>query len=119
MTPNFRRHILPAFLLLTIIGVLLNGVSSAEKVTGLLGSMSIANSPPWIALEAGLYQKNDLDFQLVYIPSSAISTAALLSGEGEVMMGGAVGIIRAFIQGAADLVSSGSPEGESAKSCTD
>jgi hypothetical protein len=32
-------------------------------------------SMPWIAQEAGLFKKYDLDFQLVFIPSSPVATA--------------------------------------------
>jgi hypothetical protein len=31
---------------------------------------------PWIAQEAGLFKKHDLDFRLVFIPSSPVATAA-------------------------------------------
>jgi NitT/TauT family transport system substrate-binding protein len=45
-----------------------------------------------------------LDFQLVYIPSSGVATAALLGGDVEIALAGGVGIVRAFAQGASDLV---------------
>lgn len=59
---------------------------------------------PWIAEEAGLFRKYDLDFQLVYISSAALVTAAILGGDGQVAITGGEAIIRAFAQGATDLV---------------
>ena len=59
---------------------------------------------PWIAQEAGLFQKYSLDFQLVFIASSGLATAAILGRDVEVSLTGGVGIVRAFVQGNTDLV---------------
>ncbi|HTN73437.1 MAG TPA: ABC transporter substrate-binding protein [Methylomirabilota bacterium] len=77
---------------------------AADKLIGFHSARTMSQSMPWIADEAGLFRKYDLDFQLVYISSSPMVTAALLSGEGEVAINGGEGIIRAFLQGATDLV---------------
>ncbi len=79
-------------------------VTGAEKLTGLYSSYSISYSLPWIARELGLFRKHNLEFDLVYIPSSGIATAALLSGQVDVALAGGVGFVRAFAQGATDLV---------------
>jgi len=50
---------------------------AAEKLVGLQSAPSIAMAVPWFAEEARLYPKYDLDFQLVYIASSGIVTAAM------------------------------------------
>jgi NitT/TauT family transport system substrate-binding protein len=63
---------------------------------------------PWIAEEAGLFKKYDLDFQLVYISSAPIVTAALLGGDAQVAVSGGEAIVRAHAQGASDLVFVGS-----------
>jgi NitT/TauT family transport system substrate-binding protein len=68
----------------------------------------MSQSMPWIAEEAGLFRKYDLDFQLVYISSAPLVTAAILGGDGEVAISGGEAIIRAFAQGATDLVFVGS-----------
>lgn len=78
--------------------------SGAEKLATLYSSHSVSYSPPWIAREAGLFRKYNLDPDLVYIPASAIATSALLSGDVELAMLGGVGVVRAFVQGATDLV---------------
>jgi NitT/TauT family transport system substrate-binding protein len=55
-----------------------------------------------------LFRKYDLDFQLVYISSAPIVTAALLGGDAQVAISGGEAIIRAYAQGATDLVFIGS-----------
>lgn len=76
---------------------------AAEKLVGLYSAQVMAQSMPWIAQEAGLFPKNNLDFQLVYIASSPMATAAIVGGDAEVILTGGVGIVRAFVQGQTDL----------------
>lgn len=59
---------------------------------------------PWIAQEAGLFKKYNLDFQLVSIASSPAVTAAMLGGDAEIALTGGEGNIRAYVQGATDFV---------------
>ena len=77
---------------------------AAEKLLGIHSARTMSQSMPWIAKEAGLFRKYDLEFQLVYISSASMVTAAMLSGEGEVAVTGGEAIIRAVVQGAADFV---------------
>jgi ABC-type nitrate/sulfonate/bicarbonate transport system substrate-binding protein len=81
---------------------------AAEKLVGLQSAPSIAMALPWFAEEARLYPKYDLDFQLVYIASSGIVTAAMTGGNGAVALVGGEGPIRAFIGGNTDFVFIGS-----------
>ena len=81
---------------------------AAEKLVGLQSAPSIAMALPWFAEEARLYPKYDLDFQLVYIASSGIVTAAMSGGSGSVAIVGGEGPIRAFIGGNTDFVFIGS-----------
>lgn len=76
----------------------------AERLTGIQSAQVMSQSMPWIALEAGLFRKYNLDFRLVFISSSAVVTAAILGGDGEIALTGSVGFVRAFVQGATDLV---------------
>lgn len=82
--------------------------SGAEKMAGLYSAQTVSYSLPWIAQESGLFRKYKLDFDLVYIPSSGIATAALLGGDVDIAFAGGVGFVRAFVQGATDLVFIGS-----------
>jgi NitT/TauT family transport system substrate-binding protein len=64
----------------------------------------LSQSLPWIAREAGLFKKYNLDFDLVFIASSPSVTAAMLSGDAEISLGGGEGPVRAYVQGATDFV---------------
>jgi ABC-type nitrate/sulfonate/bicarbonate transport system substrate-binding protein len=81
---------------------------AAERLVGLQSAPSVAMALPWFAEEARLYSKYDLDFQLVYIASSGIVTAAMSSGSGNVAIVGGEGPLRAFISGNTDFVFIGS-----------
>src|SRR5512147_1978264 len=76
----------------------------ADRLIGLHSAQVMSQSMPWIAQEAGLFKKYDLDFRLVFIPSSPVATAATLNGDAEIGVTGAVGNVRAFVQGFTDLV---------------
>lgn len=80
------------------------GAYAADKLTGLHSAQVLSQSMPWIAQEAGLFKKYDLDFRLVFIASSPIVTAAMLGGDGEIAVTGAIGNVRAYVQGSTDLV---------------
>jgi ABC-type nitrate/sulfonate/bicarbonate transport system substrate-binding protein len=87
----------------------LTGITrAAERLVGLQSAPSVAMALPWFAEEARLYSKYDLDFQLVYIASSGIVTAAMSSGNGNVAIVGGEGPIRAFLAGNTDFVFIGS-----------
>ncbi len=104
-----KEHFLPMFLSALIALALLGsqgGVVSAraaDKLVGLYSARVMSQSMPWIAQEAGLFRKHNLDFQLVYIASSGMATASILGGDAEVILTGGVGIVRAFVQGTTDL----------------
>jgi len=53
---------------------------AADKLIGFQSARTMSQAMPWIADEVGLFRKYDLDFQLVYISSSQMVTAAILSG---------------------------------------
>jgi ABC-type nitrate/sulfonate/bicarbonate transport system substrate-binding protein len=77
---------------------------AADRLVGLHSAQVLSQSMPWIAQEAGLFKKYDLDFRLVFIPSSPVATAATLNGDAEIGVTGAVGNVRAYVQGFTDLV---------------
>src|ERR1044071_2067409 len=83
-------------------------VLAAEKLVGLQSAPSVAMALPWFAEEARLYSKHDLDFQLVYIASSGIVTAAMSSGNGNIGIVGGEGPMRAYLAGNTDFVFIGS-----------
>jgi len=81
-----------------------SAISAADKFVTVISARVLSQSMPWVAQAAGLFQKYNLDLQLVYIPSSAIVTAAMLGGDADIALTGGVGNVRAYLQGATDLV---------------
>src|SRR3970040_1044451 len=57
-----------------------------------------------MAQEAGLFKKYNLDFNLVFVSSSSIVTAALLSGDAEMTLTGGIGNVIAYVRGSTDVV---------------
>ena len=51
-----------------------------------------------------MFKKYNLDFNLVFISSSGIVTAALLGGDAEMTVTGGVGNVAAYVQGSTDVV---------------
>ena len=106
---KITRVWLAVFLLnLVLLCARVSSLLAAEKLVGLQSAPSIAMALPWFAEEARLYSKHDLDFQLVYIASSGIVTAAMSGGNGSVAMAGGEGPIRAYLSGNTDFVFIGS-----------
>lgn len=97
-----------AFVILFSISLAATPLRASEKFTTIHSSRVLSQSMPWIAQEAGLFKKYDLDFQLVYLVSSGLVTAALLGGDAQMTLTGGVGNVRGYVQGATDLVFIGS-----------
>jgi NitT/TauT family transport system substrate-binding protein len=93
----------PVIYLLSIV-LLPLGARAADKLVGIHSARTMSQSMPWIAEEVGLFRKYGLDFQLVYISSASLVTAAMLSGDGEVAITGGESITRAFTQGVTELI---------------
>jgi NitT/TauT family transport system substrate-binding protein len=77
---------------------------AADKLVGIHSARVMSQSMPWMAQEAGLFKKYNLDFSLVFIASSGIVTAALLGGDAEMTVTGGVGNVAAYIRGSTDVV---------------
>lgn len=76
-----------AIVLLLGLGVVPREASAADKLVGIYAARVMSQSSPWIAQEAGLFAKHALSFELKFVASSAMVTAAMLSGEAEVGRG--------------------------------
>jgi ABC-type nitrate/sulfonate/bicarbonate transport system substrate-binding protein len=77
---------------------------ASDKLVGLHSAQVMSQSIPWIAQEAGLFKKYDIDFQLIFISSSGVATAATLGGDAEIALTGGIGNVRAYVQGATNIV---------------
>ena len=90
--------------LIVLIGVKAQGASAPDKLIGIHSSRVMSQSLPWMAQEAGLFKKYNIDFNLVFISSSNIVTAALLGGDAEMTVTGGIGNVAAFVRGSTDVV---------------
>ena len=77
---------------------------AADRLVGIHSARTMSQSMPWIAQEAGLFRRYGVDFQLVYISSASMVTAAMLSGSGDIAISGGEAIVRAAAQGVNELV---------------
>ena len=77
-------------------------VASAQftKVTVGYASIAAAHLPAWVAKETGIYAKNGLDVQLVYIRGGATVVMALLSRETPISQVGGSSVVSASLRGA-------------------
>jgi len=82
--------------------------TAPDKLIGVNSSRVMSQSFPWVAEEAGIFKKYNLDFPMVFVSSSPIVTAALLAGEAEMTVTGAIGNVAAFVKGSTDVVFIGS-----------
>jgi ABC-type nitrate/sulfonate/bicarbonate transport system substrate-binding protein len=81
---------------------------AADKFTTIYSARVMSQSLPWLAEEAGLFKKYNLDHNLVFVASSSIVTAALLGGDPDMTLTGGVGNVNAYIRGSTDVVFIGS-----------
>jgi ABC-type nitrate/sulfonate/bicarbonate transport system substrate-binding protein len=79
-------------------------IGAVDKLVGIHSAIAISQSLPWIAREAGIFRKNNLDFDLVLMRSAATAAAAMVGGETDVGLIGGIGIVSAYVQGAHDFV---------------
>lgn len=78
--------------------------AALDKMIGIHSARVMSQSMPWMAQEAGLFKKYNLDFSLVFISSSGIVTAALLGGDAEMTVTGGIGNVAAYARGSTDVV---------------
>ncbi len=76
---------------------------AADKLNAIYTARVMSQSMPWIAQEAGLLKKYDLDVQLIFVTPGAPAVATILAGDTEVALIGGLLISRAFAQGNRDL----------------
>ena len=82
----------------------LSQAARAEKIQVGYSAISGSMLTPWVALETGLFKKNGLDVELVYIAGGTTAAAALLGGDVQVILATGDVVVRGRLQGA-DLVS--------------
>ena len=98
------RNIFPAIYFLLLAPALTHAASTPDKLVGIHSARVMSQSLPWMAEEAGLFKKHNIDFNLVFISSSSIVTAALLGGDAEMTLTGGIGNVIAYVRGSTDVV---------------
>ena len=98
------RRISGAIYFLLLAPVLTHAASAPDKLVGIHSARVMSQSLPWMAEEAGLFKKHNIDFNLVFISSSSIVTAALLGGDAEMTLTGGIGNVIAYVRGSTDVV---------------
>jgi NitT/TauT family transport system substrate-binding protein len=81
---------------------------AADKLNFIYTARVMSQSYPWIAQEAGLFKKYDLEIPLIFVTAGAPAVATILAGDSEVTQQGAAGLTRAVVQGNRDVVFIGS-----------
>jgi len=97
-----RKHLLGLELLIIVCVPL--SAPAADRFVTINSSRVMSQSMPWIAQEAGLFKKYNIDHQLVFISSSSIVTAALLGGDSDMTLTGGIGNVIAYVRGSTDVV---------------
>jgi NitT/TauT family transport system substrate-binding protein len=97
---------IPKWLLSIVAGALFahTPAAAADKLLTLYTARVMSQAYPWIAEEAGLFKKYDLNVPLIFVTPGAPAVAAILSGDSEVAVIGAASITRPFVQGNKDPV---------------
>jgi NitT/TauT family transport system substrate-binding protein len=98
------RKIFAAIYFLLLAPALTHAASAPDKLVGIHSARVMSQSLPWMAEEAGLFKKYNIDFNLVFISSSSIVTAALLGGDAEMTLTGGIGNVIAYVRGSPDVV---------------
>jgi NitT/TauT family transport system substrate-binding protein len=103
---GFLKPLSQGWPLIVLVGLLfaLAPAAAADKLNFLYTARVMSQSYPFIAQEAGLFKKYDLEVPIVFVTPGAPSVAAILSGDSEVAQIGAASITRPFVQGNKDPV---------------
>jgi NitT/TauT family transport system substrate-binding protein len=103
MTKRFTKALV---LLAVVAGSLCAALpaGAADKLNFIYTARVMSQSYPWIAQEAGLFKKYDLELPLIFVAPGAPAVATILAGDSEVTQQGAAGLTRAVVQGNRDVV---------------
>jgi NitT/TauT family transport system substrate-binding protein len=106
MRARFFKRLTPPLPLAVLSGLLFAhaSASAADRLNFIYTARVMSQSYPFIAQEAGLFKKYDLEVPAVFVTPGAPAVAAILSGDSEVAQIGAASITRPFVQGNKDPV---------------
>ena len=101
-----KEHLMPGGSILVLALLLFSwplSAPAADKIVTIHSSRVMSQSMPWMAQEAGLFKKYNIDHELVFIASSGIVTAALLGGDADMTLTGGIGNVIAYVRGSTDV----------------
>jgi NitT/TauT family transport system substrate-binding protein len=101
---SMREYRFVYLLLLCSISFGSSPAGAADKLFVIYTARVMSQSLPWIAEEAGLFKKYDLEVPNIFVTAGAPAVATILAGDSELTQQGASGLTRAFVQGNKDLV---------------
>jgi len=94
----WRLLLIPAGLWLVVLIAITCAWAQPIKINVSYSSISTDQLPAWVAKETGIFAKNGLDVQLVYV-RAAISVMGLLSGDTPIVQSAGPGIVGSNLQG--------------------
>jgi NitT/TauT family transport system substrate-binding protein len=108
MVKGSRNFVVGAKLTLALVAIFLSAraISATAAERNLRVSYSApatAFLPLWAAKDAGIFERNNLNVEILYVGSSPIALSALLSDELDVLAGGGTAAPTAYLQGFRDL----------------
>lgn len=91
--PGLKKILLPAFLLFFLMESGVDAAEAPQKLRVAYAAVTAAFSIPWIAKEAGIFQRHGLDVELVYIAAGSRAVQTLVGGSVDVAaIGGPAGV---------------------------
>jgi ABC-type nitrate/sulfonate/bicarbonate transport system substrate-binding protein len=85
-----------------VFAVALAGAAAAQSFKVAIGYSGISAEQLviWVARDAGIFAKNNLDAQAVYFSGGTLSVTALISGDTPLIQASGVGVVSAGLAGA-------------------
>lgn len=91
--PGLKKILLPAFLVFFLMESGVDAAEAPQKLRVAYAAVTAAFSIPWIAKEAGIFQRHGLDVELVYIAAGSRAVQTLVGGSVDVAaIGGPAGV---------------------------
>ena len=93
LLPGLKNTLLPVSLLLFAVVSRVDAADAPQKLRVAYAAVTAAFSIPWIAKEAGIFQRHGLDVELVYIAAGSRAVQTLVGGSIDVAaIGGPAGV---------------------------
>jgi hypothetical protein len=95
-----KMHLVTAVLLFCLLTLTNSGAAQQTKVAIGYSGISADQLVVWVACDAGIFAKNQLDAQAVYFSGGTISVTAMIAGDTPLIQASGPGIVSAGLAGA-------------------